>query len=192
MNDMSSKSPPPSPAGESGYGLTSEQEATWFAYMRVALRLSYEISRELQTDGRLSHPDFHVLNALADSPAGRLQLSDLAVRTGWERSRVSHQVLRMESRGLVERQPSAADARATDAVLTPRGAQVLHRATPGHAALVKQLFFDGLDPALLAPLHQALDQINEQILAHGTLPRPAGYQSRWTGGPAGGPERIPT
>ena len=164
----------------SSTGLTAEQEATWFAYMRVALRLNYEISRELQADSDMSHQDFHVLNALADSPGERLQLSDLAVRIGWERSRVSHQVLRMEARGLVERRPSSTDARATDAVLTPQGRDALHQAIPGHAALVKQMFFDGLDPSLLAPLHLALDQIHEQILVHGTLPRPSGRQSRWT------------
>jgi hypothetical protein len=84
-------------------GLTAEQEATWFAYMRVALRLNYEINRELQVDGDLSHQDFHVLNTLADSPGQQLQLSDPAIQIGWERSRVSHQVLRMEARGLVER-----------------------------------------------------------------------------------------
>lgn len=167
------------PRSASG-GLTAEQEATWFAYMRVTLRLNYEINRELQVDGDLSHQDFHVLNALADSPGRRLQLSDLAIRIGWERSRVSHQVLRMEARGLVERRPSGADARATDAALTPQGEAALRRATPGHAALVKQMFFDGLDPNLLGPLHEALDQIHEQILAHGTLPRPSGRQSRWT------------
>jgi DNA-binding MarR family transcriptional regulator len=166
--------PPAGPAG-----LTSEQEATWFAYMRVALRLNYELNRELQVDSNLSHQDFHVLNALGDSPGRRLQLSDLAVRIGWERSRVSHQVLRMESRGLVERRPSSTDARATDAVLTAQGRQALRRATPGHADLVKRLFFDGLDPALLPALHAGLDQIHEQILAHGTLPRPPGHQSRW-------------
>lgn len=161
-------------------GLTAEQEATWFAYMRVALRLNYEINRELQADGGLSHQDFHVLNALADSADQRLRLSDLAVRIGWERSRVSHQVLRMEARGLVARRPSSTDARGTDAVLTSQGRDALHRATPGHAALVKQMFFDGLDPTLLGPLHTALDQIHEQILAHGTLPRPSGHQTRWT------------
>src|SRR3569833_4309236 len=117
--------------------LTAEQVATWFAYMRVALRLNYEINRELQADGDLSHQDFHVLNALADSPGQRLQLSDLAIRIGWERSRVSHQVLRMEARGLVDRRTSNVAARATAAVLTAPGRDALRRATPGHAALVK-------------------------------------------------------
>jgi DNA-binding MarR family transcriptional regulator len=173
-------------AGEAGPGLTPGQEATWFAYMRVALRLNYEINRELQADSDLSHQDFHVLNALADSPGQRLQLSDLAVRIGWERSRVSHQVLRMEARGLLERRPSSADARATDAVLTSPGRDALRRAVPGHAALVKEMFFDGLDPSLIPPLHQALDQIHEQILARGTLPRPPGRQAHWAS-PGDGP-----
>jgi DNA-binding MarR family transcriptional regulator len=169
-----------SPARPARHALTSEQEATWFAYMRVVLRLNYEINRELQVDSDLSHQDFHVLNALADSPGQRLQLTDLAIRIGWERSRVSHQVLRMESRGLVERRPSGTDARATDAALTAHGQEALQQATPGHAALVKQMFFDGLDPDLLTPLHEALDQIHGQIIARGTLPRPSGRQSRWT------------
>ncbi|GAA4617890.1 hypothetical protein GCM10023195_80050 [Actinoallomurus liliacearum] len=65
-------------------------------------------------------------------------------------------------------------------MLTSQGGDALRRATPGHAALVKQMFFDGLDPGLLAPLHLALDQIHEQILAHGTLPRPSARQTRWT------------
>jgi DNA-binding MarR family transcriptional regulator len=169
-----------SPARRGRGPLTSEQEATWFAYMRVVLRLNYEINRELQADSDLSHQDFHVLNALADSPGQRLQLTDLAIRIGWERSRVSHQLLRMESRGLVERRPSGTDARATDAALTTQGQEALRQATPGHAALVKQMFFDGLDPDLLAPLHEALDQIHGQIIARGTLPRPSGRQSRWT------------
>jgi hypothetical protein len=65
-------------------------------------------------------------------------------------------------------------------MLTPEGEAALRRATPGHAGLVKHMFFDGLDPDLLGPLHLALDQIHEQILATGTLPRPASRQSRWT------------
>ena len=42
------------------HGLTAEQETTWFAYMRVALRLNYEVNRELQRiQGELA-VDFHL------------------------------------------------------------------------------------------------------------------------------------
>jgi len=161
--------------------LTPEQQETWLAYMRVMLRLSYEMNRQLQTDSDLSLPDYDVLNALADSPGGRLQLTGLATRLGWERSRLSHHLQRMSARGLVERAPSEQDRRATDAVLTGAGLDALRRATPGHAELVRRMFFDGLDPALLTPLRSALEQVHEQVLAHGTLPRPGRPQRRLPG-----------
>ena len=161
--------------------LTDEQQETWFAYMRVMLRLNYEMNRQLQGDSHVSLQDYDVLNALADSPGQRLQLTELATRIGWELSRLSHHLRRMSARGLVRRVPSEHDGRATDAVLTADGRRVLREATPGHAALVRQMFFDGLDPDLLAPLRAALEQIHEQILARGTLPRPAGRQHRWPG-----------
>ncbi|CCH90733.1 Transcriptional regulator, MarR family [Modestobacter italicus] len=161
--------------------LSPEQQETWFAYMRVMLRLGYEMNRQLQTDSELSLPDYDVLNALADSPDGRLQLTALATRLAWERSRLSHHLQRMSARGLVERSPSATDRRATDAVLTAAGRAALAEATPGHADLVRRMFFDGLDPALLPPLRAALEQVHEQVLTHGTLPRPGQPQRRLPG-----------
>jgi DNA-binding MarR family transcriptional regulator len=160
-------------------GLSAEQEAAWFAYMRVVLRLDYELNRQLQQDSGLSLADFDVLNALADSPQGRLQVSALGIRIGWELSRVSHRLRRMEARALVRRERSAADGRATDAVLTPAGREAIGAATPGHVALVKRLFFDGLPDDLLPGLTQALDAVHEQVLSEGTLPRPEARQTRW-------------
>src|ERR1700749_645037 len=82
-------------------GLSAEQEEAWFAYMRVVLRLEYELNRQLQQDNDLSLADYDVLNALADSPDGRLQVTSLSIRIGWELIRVSHHLRRMEARGLV-------------------------------------------------------------------------------------------
>jgi DNA-binding MarR family transcriptional regulator len=161
--------------------LSPEQQETWFAYMRVMLRLGYEMNRQLQTDSDLSLPDYDVLNALADSPDGRLQLTGLATRLAWERSRLSHHLQRMSARGLVERSPSVTDRRATEAVLTDAGRAALTAATPGHAELVRRMFFDGLDPALLPSLRTALEQVHEQVLTHGTLPRPGQPQRRLPG-----------
>ena len=161
--------------------LDPEQQQTWFAWMRVMLRLSYELNRQLQADDDLSLPDYHVLNALADSPGRRLQLTALAARIGWERSRLSHHIQRMSARGLVRRAPSASDGRATDAVLTDEGYTALLAATPAHAAWVRTLFFDGLDPELLTPLRTALDQVHEQVLARGVLPSPGPPQRRLAG-----------
>jgi DNA-binding MarR family transcriptional regulator len=160
-------------------GLTAEQEAAWFAYMRVVLRLGYELNHQLQQDHDLSLADYDVLNALADSPDGRLQITALGVRLGWERSRVSHRLRRMEGRGLVRRERSSTDGRATDAALTAAGTAAVEAATPSHAALVKRLFFDGLPEQTLPHLTEAMEAIHEQLLLEGTLARPASRQTRW-------------
>src|ERR1700712_16392 len=96
----------------SGSPLSDGRQETWLAYMRVVLRLNYEMNRQLQRDSDLSLADYDVLNALADAPGGRLQVTELAARIGWERSRVSHHVRRMGRRGLVELAASAAGRRA--------------------------------------------------------------------------------
>jgi len=159
--------------------LPDVRQETWFAYMRVMLRLNYEMNRQLQADSDLSLQDYDVLNALADSPDSRLRLTALAARIGVERTRLSHHLQRMAGRGLVERTASTQDGRAVDVVLTETGLGVLRSATPGHVALVRRMFFDGLDDDLIAPLHTALEQIHEQVVTHGTLPRPGQWQHRW-------------
>jgi len=158
-----------------------EQQETWFGYLRVLLRLSYEMNSHLHADSDLSLPDFAVLNALVDSPGAGLQLTALAIRPGWERSRLSHHLQRMSAHGLVERAASSStDGRATDAVLTPSGRAAFGEAAAGHAAFVRRMFFDGLDPELLTPLRTALDQVHEQVLP-GHLPRPGRPQRRLPG-----------
>src|SRR5579872_7454505 len=82
--------------------LTPQQQRAWLAYMRVQLRLTYEMNRQLQADSTLSLPDYDVLNALRYAPGGRMRITALAARIGWERSRLSHHVRRLEKRGLVD------------------------------------------------------------------------------------------
>lgn len=154
--------------------LTAEQQRVWLAWMRVSLRLDYELNRGLQDDSGLSHPDFHVLVALGGAPQGRLQLSDLANTIGWERSRLSHHLQRMTARGLTRRVPSSTDRRATDAVLTAAGRRALDRAAPPHAALVKRLFFGALGRRDLDTLAGLLERVYDGVLDNGTLPRPPG------------------
>lgn len=43
------------------------------------------------------------------------------------------------------------------------------------------MFFDGLDPAVLPTLRVALEQVHEQVLSIGTLPRPTQFRHRLPG-----------
>jgi DNA-binding MarR family transcriptional regulator len=153
--------------------LTDEQQRAWLAYMRVQLRLTYEMNRELQADSNLSLPDYDVLNALRYAPGGRMQITALAAQIGWERSRVSHHVRRLQKRGLVDSRQAPADRRATEITITDQGWDEITHASAGHIDLVRRLFFDGLPDDLLEPLTVGLERVYDNILDRGTLPAPA-------------------
>lgn len=155
--------------------MDADQQRAWLAYIRVQLRLAYEMNRELLADSGLSLPDYDVLTALSVADDGRMPITVLAAQIGWERSRVSHHVRRMAKRGLVTCDLSAADKRVTEVTLTPTGWQVHRDAAPGHVDLVRRLFFDGLPEALLEPLSAALEAMYSNIIKHGSLPPPVDW-----------------
>jgi DNA-binding MarR family transcriptional regulator len=152
--------------------LTATQQRTWLNYIQVYLRLEYEMNRQLQADSGISLAEYTVMTALSNEPGRRLQSSKLATRIGWERSRLSHQLRRMEGRRLVERIGSESDGRATDAKLTAQGWRLLRSAAPQHVNLVRTLFFSDLDDAAADRLADLLGNVYETILRNGTLPRP--------------------
>src|SRR3984893_7808576 len=117
--------------------LTPAQQRAWLAYMRVQLRMTYEMNRQLQSDSNLSLPDYDVLNALRYAPGGRMRITALAARIGWERSRLSHHVRRLQNRGLVECRPAPADRRATEVTLTDQGWDEITDASNGNIDLVR-------------------------------------------------------
>ena len=159
----------------SGGWLEGDQQRAWLAYIRVQLRLAYEMNRQLLADSGLSLPDYDVLAALSVADRGRMQVTVLAAQIGWERSRVSHHVRRMCARGLVTCALSAADRRVTEVTLTGQGRQALEEAAPGHVDLVRRLFFGGLPDVLVGPLGEALECVYGNIIKQGSLPPPVDW-----------------
>jgi DNA-binding MarR family transcriptional regulator len=162
------------PAPADGW-LDGDQRRAWLAYIRVQLRLAYEMNRQLLADSGMSLPDYDVLTALSVADGGRMQITVLAAQIGWERSRVSHHVQRMSARGLVTCGLSAADRRVTEVNLTAQGRQALAAAAPGHVDLVRSLFFEGLPAELLGPLSEALESVYANIIKRGSLPPPVDW-----------------
>jgi DNA-binding MarR family transcriptional regulator len=138
--------------------------------MRVQLRMNYEINRQLQRDSDLSLADYHVLCALSTAPDRKLPVTDLAAVIGWERSRLSHHLRRLCERGLTKRVQSEVDGRATNVVLTKEGMSAIVAAAPGHAMLVRRLFFDPLPDELLSPFTAALEHILANLNSNSSLP----------------------
>jgi DNA-binding MarR family transcriptional regulator len=162
----------PVPAG--GW-LDGDQQRAWLAYIRVQLRLAYEMNRQLLADSGMSLQDYDVLTALSVADEGRMPITVLAAQIGWERSRVSHHVRRMCARGLVTCGESTADRRVTEVTMTSHGRQALEEAAPGHVDLVRRLFFGGLPERLVGPLSEALEGVYANIIQQGSLPPPVDW-----------------
>lgn len=73
-----------------------------------------------------------------------MRIYELARSAGWEKSRMHHQLTRMTTRGLVERERCG--SRGMDVVLTSAGLDALTSAVPCHAQEVRRLFVDHLTP----------------------------------------------
>ena len=132
--------------------LDDRQQQAWRAWLAMGSRLPAALNRQLQRDSDLSLQDFDVLVQLTDVEDGRVRVSALAAALGWERSRLSHHVTRMERRGLVAREECGDDGRGAFVVLTPEGRAAIEAAAPGHVRTVRSLVFDALTPAEVASL----------------------------------------
>lgn len=126
-------------------GWLDESEATlWQAYRDLGRELQRAFDRQLATDASVSGGEYALLVPLSEAPDGVVRMRDLGLAVGWERSRLSHMVSRMEKRGLLLREECVDDARGFMVRLTPEGRAALEAAAPGHVATVRRYFFDSL------------------------------------------------
>lgn len=123
------------------------------------LRIDSELGRRLAAHSGLSLPDYVVLVALTDHPNGRLPQLKLRHALGWEKSRLTHQINRMTTRGLVTKEKSNTDRRAGMVVLSPLGRSAIEGAAACHVAAVRELFIDHLDQAQLSMLGDIADLV---------------------------------
>jgi len=129
--------------------LDERQQRLWRGWVTLTAQLPAALHRQLQADSGLSLQDFEVLVRLTEAPDGRARVTDLANAAGWERSRLSHHIKRMEGRELVQRQECCDDGRGAFVVLTASGRDAIERAAPGHARTVRDLVFASLTDAEL-------------------------------------------
>ena len=129
---------------------TRAELRVWREFIETAEALRSELAGRLQAESSVSPGDYAVLLALTEAPERRMRSSELAAHIGWERSRLSHHLGRMEPRGLIRREECATDTRGAEVVLTSTGADTFRRASVPHLRAVRELFVDALTPGQLA------------------------------------------
>jgi DNA-binding MarR family transcriptional regulator len=123
--------------------LATDQLAVWRALLDTVADLRRRLGATLQ-ESDVTPADYEVLLALSEANHHEMRSSDLAAAMNWERSRLSHQLGRMEKRNLIRRSDSASDNRAAMVSLTSDGESAFRRAAAPHLKAVKALFADAL------------------------------------------------
>jgi DNA-binding MarR family transcriptional regulator len=143
--------------------LDQREARVWRAVVGVQQRLFAELERQMVRDGGLSAAEFALLVPLSEAPDGVLRARELGRAVDWGRSRLSHQLARMEKRGLVLREECAEDARGSMVRITAAGRTVIVAAAPTHVAAVRRHFFDLLTDAELDVLGPALERVLDRL-----------------------------
>ncbi|MEN3608944.1 MarR family transcriptional regulator [Plantactinospora sp. ZYX-F-223] len=146
---------------------TAEELRIWRDFIETAERLRSELASRLQSESSLSPGDYAVLLALSEAPESRMRSSELAAHIGWERSRLSHHLGRMERRGLIRREECATDNRGAEILLAPTGAEAFARSTVPHLRAVRELFVDALTPERLVTAGEIAAALRARLDGYG-------------------------
>ncbi|WP_347754653.1 MarR family winged helix-turn-helix transcriptional regulator [Agrococcus sp. ProA11] len=136
----------------------------WRQYFEGSRLLENELEHRLKASCGLDLGDFNVLLVLAEAPDLRLRMGDLARALAFAPGRLTYRVGALERDGLVVREPSVADGRGTDAVLTDAGRTRLRKVRPVHARHVEELFLGGLDDEALEVLLRVFGPVRARLL----------------------------
>ena len=139
--------------------LTDDQAAAWESYRRMSVQLSGRLSRELARETGLSEADYEILTALAGAPHESVRALTLRCGLEWEKSRLSHQLRRMERRGLITRGDSPEDGRGATVAITGAGLSAVTDARRCHEQAVRRYLADALSPAQLAGLKEIAEVV---------------------------------
>jgi len=143
--------------------LSKEQQSHWRSWLTASTVLREQLSRELQEQHGLTITDYEILVRLSESESKSIRMSDLATLTLLSRSRLSHQIDRMETAGLVSREVCPDDRRGQLAVLTNAGMKTLVAAAPDHVEGVRKHFVDVLTDAEYKALGAAAKKIADHL-----------------------------
>jgi DNA-binding MarR family transcriptional regulator len=142
--------------------LDPREDRAWRAFVHAHHRLVVRLNQLQLQDSGLTNADYELLAVLSGHSTGRMPAQEACALLQWEKSRLSHQVRRLQQQGLVTREPNPADGRSSVVRLLPAGRRAIEEAAPEHVRNVRRNFIDLFTPAeldMLAALH-------ERVLAH--------------------------
>ena len=146
--------------------LEPEEWEFWDAWMRAQRLLTRELERGLQRDCDISKAEFSVLVTLWQDAGREMRVGALSESLDWDKSRVSHQLTRMERRGFVKRTRYGADGRRAGVGLTAEGRRAAQSAILVHGGNIRRHFLDSLTPEQTSVIRAWSERAVERLESH--------------------------
>jgi len=134
----------------------------WRAFHKIGTSLLPHLGRQISNHSGISGAEYTVLVALSELTVPNVNLNRLARGLGWEISRMSHQISRMEEGGLVKKTRSSTDSRCFDVSITAKGRKIAESAISLQSKEINHCFSEVLTQDQM----QALIEISEVISKH--------------------------
>jgi DNA-binding MarR family transcriptional regulator len=116
--------------------LSPRELRVWHAFMLMGEDVLGRVGRDIAQATGLSGSEYGVLSRLSAIGKGEMRQQALARVMTWDKSRLSHQLTRMQQRALIERRRT--DGKTVLVALTKLGREKLDAARPIHAASVRR------------------------------------------------------
>ena len=134
----------------------------WRAFHKIGTSLLPHLSRQITQHSGITAAEYVVLVSLSELPVPEISLNRLATNLGWEISRMSHQISRMEESGLVKKTRNSEDSRSFNVSITPQGRKVAETAIPLQSKEINHCFSEVLTKQQM----ETLIEISEVIAQH--------------------------
>jgi DNA-binding MarR family transcriptional regulator len=140
--------------------LSQQELRIWHAFKLMGEGVMEKVGRDIAQATELSGPDFGVLSRLADLGKGEMRQQALAQSLGWDKSRLSHHLTRMQHKQLIDRHE--ADTRVVLVTITKHGKARLDAARPVHAESVRRNLLSRLSAQQTQTIVSTSNLLNEQ------------------------------
>ncbi len=124
----------------------------WRGFRYMVEETSLGVSRDLSAAMGMSGGEFGILSILVETPFHFMRQQQLADAMRWDRTRLSHQLTRMEGRGWIKREKG--NGGVTLVLLAEAGRKEQHCAAPLLGRIVKERFFSRLTQSQLTTLEE--------------------------------------
>jgi DNA-binding MarR family transcriptional regulator len=122
--------------------LTARELRLWHAWLQMSETVTAQVARDVVEASGLSAADYAILERLVEVGNGRLRQRELAAALNWDKSRISHQLTRMQERNLLTRSKTTQEG--SQVAITRQGRDALESARPIHAQAVRRYLIERL------------------------------------------------